>query len=539
MTYFFIPRSLILAIAFALAANLLHAQGHEFHFFPVKDIALEQQGLVGMLGNRAFLLSLDRKDQLNLFVFDLEAQQGLKKDYPFEREGMAIVNRDHSILFVSQTGKQVHLLELDETGAVLRQKKSLVAVGAQPAHVLSSADKSRVLVYSLERKGSDSSVIAGTLFDSAMNAVKHLAYAFHYEPELDMDPAVVLDNQGNTHVLVYDKTTNYRMSSDLTLNTIPYAEELIISETFNLNKIKLRTMQAFQNSECNCIQTEGLYVDGMEKNNRGVYSIAFPPGRKNELAPRFIRFRSDMIQQFKKGFSATEEAVQDNIQLQDLFYSDSGSVAVFSLRLGDPQKLQSDPINSDSRMGARGIRQTLAVSRGNDMIASVATAVVPASTPSGTRVRSITNRPVPTGDPNNDLWPFTNGSYQKPPPLSSRASGRNAPKLMFVKLHHDQGFSWFTSRSLDVFSPSADLYNKQFIAGGQWPEAAMIMYQADDAGEPSPVFVTVRNGRQTVEKFGDRQLVFSPLQLISPGHYGSLYLNLEKDEAGILLINPR
>jgi hypothetical protein len=510
-----------LTLACLVAALQLYGQSQEFRFFPVKGLAMEQQGLIGRTGNHLFLVNLANPASLDLYIHDMLSQEGVNRSYPFNRSGMAVVTKPSSNLFITASpekeGITAHFLELDERGDILLKKDMAVPALKMPVRILVSADKSRVLLYQQVRKGRDSVLIRGSLFNTAAESLKQLVYSFRHDEELDMDPEVFLDNAGNTHVLVYDKPTNYRISADLSLNTMPLAEEQIVSETFSFSKVKLKTMHVFQNSECNCIQAEGLYVDGMDKNNKGIYSIAFPPGRKNELAPRFIPFPPEMIRNFKHGFSATEETVQRNLQLQEIFYNDSGSFVVLRVGAGEPQRVMNAPGTGSAD---KNLRQSIAVSRSYD-VAPPSTAV----TSSAPRVRG-TPRPAGTAgvtaDRNSDLSPIVSSIYKKPPPLLSRAGGRNAPKIAFIKLDKDQGIAWHASRSLDIFNASADLYNQQFMAGALGQQLGMVLYQPDALDEPLPVFISIQNGKLLQEKLPEKKLVFSPVQQFSPGQFGAV-----------------
>ncbi len=502
---------------------------HQFRFFPIKGLVWEQQGFIGKLGSHFFLLN-QQVPGLELYLFDSGRQTGSTISYPFPRQLMSVASYERSILFMSSSQDKgvttAHFLELDESGNQLLKKEIILPLQL-PVNISTSADKKHILFFQQIKSTGDSSFLRGVLLGRDGEIKKQLAYRFRYSGDLDMEPQLIIDNHGNTHILVADKPTNYRMSADLTLNTIPVAEEQIVSETFNFSKVKLKDLHVFQNDACDCIQAEGLYVDGISKENKGIYSMAFPLGRKNELAPRFIPFSVDMIKNFRQGFSATPEAILQSLELEDIITSDSGSFALIKLASGIPQKVQTPPSLNDPSVNSLG--RTLAISRAGDNIQ------LPTSPFTPPRTRLIRNTQA---DRYANAAPIIDAIPQKRSSLSSRASARNAPKLIWIRLEKGERLDWHSSRSLDVFSGQGDLFNRQFVVAGDKENLAMILYQADALDEPQPVFITSNQGKQQVEKFPEKKLVFSPLQYLHGEQYGSLYLKPESGEGGILLIEP-
>lgn len=491
---------------------------------------MQQQAFIGRVGTHFFLISQENVSGLGLYVFDTVTQTGSTKLYPMPKPLLSIVINEKSILFVSasvgRTGSSYHLVELNEEGNIIHRKDAPLHVLKEQVKAITGSDKKYVLLYQFSKKSSDSVLIRGSLLGDGGALIKQLQYGFRQDSELDAEPEVFVDDHGNTHILVYDKYDNYRISSDLTVNTIPLAEEQIISETFTFQKIKLKSLAIFKNNECNCMQAEGLYTDGPAKSNKGIYSIAFPLGRKNELAPRFIPFPDAMIKNFRRGFSATGEMIQNSIRLEEMVYSDSGSFAILRLNTGIPQKTQR--IRPEDDPSLRLFNKSLGISRASDLVLPTTTANTT------TRVRTLG-----TSDRYTNAQPLLPGMPTRSMPLSSRASGRNAPKFICVKLNKEQGFDWYESRSLDVFSSDYEIYNRVFLVGGEKEEIALVLYQADAIEEPFPVWITMKAGKQTLEKFPEKKLVFSPVQFLGHQQYGSLYLNTETGDGGLMIVQVK
>lgn len=533
MYFFRYIRKTVLFFFCIAAAYSLPAQTHRFQFFPINEVALQQQAFVGKLGGHFLMLNQAGSFDLSLYVYDTVTLTATAHSYSFPKQLQAVIIHEKSIVFVASTpdknGVRYHFMEIDEEGNIIRRKDGLLPMLKEPVKLVQSTNKKDLLFYQYVKKSTDSTMIRGALVGAGWEIKKQLTYSFRYDSELDSEPEIFLDNDGDTHILVFDKYTNYRISSDLTLNTIPFSEEEIVSEIFTFGKVKIKTMRVFQNAECNCIQAEGLYVDGTPKTNKGIYSIAFPLGRKNQLAPRFIPFGAEMIRNFKKNFSATEETVQNSLQLEDIIYSDSGSFAILRLGVGSPQRsLVTRPEDDPS---VKPFKQTLASARAWEM-------VLPSPQPTTSTQRR--SRATPPGDKYNNASPVQGVLPQKQTQLFSRSNAQNAPKFVCIKLEKEQGFEWYTSRSRDLFTDSYAQYNRLFLAGNtEKQELAFILYQADAAEEAYPVFVTLQNGKQLTEKLPQKKLVFSPIQFLLNNQYGSLYLNTETGEGGLMMVTTK
>jgi hypothetical protein len=268
---FNIRAALLLAGISAVLA--LPGQKHSFRFFPLNSPAFGQQSLLGRAGTQFFLMDQEHANGLSLYIFDTATGSGISKNYLFPQPLLILLN-EGSVVFISaeqaKGGTSFHLLELDANGEPIRTKQGALPMIKGPVKLAGSTDKKHLLFYQLSKAANDSSIISGLLLGADWETRKHLQYSFKYNADLDADPEIFLDNRGNTHVLVTDKFTNYRISSDLTVNTIPLMQEQVLSETFNFAKVKLKSLQVFQNTECDCMQAEGVYVDGLEKSNRGI-----------------------------------------------------------------------------------------------------------------------------------------------------------------------------------------------------------------------------------------------------------------------------
>ena len=539
------PNKKLGATIFAIVLILsVHAQSHVYSFFPVKGLALQSNALIGRIGSHFFLMNTESKNGLGLYILDTTTQTAITKQYPFPKQLLSIQVNESAIEFTGiaqdKSGLSYHIITLNAAGEVMERKEGPLTGMRGPVKAMVSSGKQYLLFYEYAKKTTDSSQLRGVLLGNDRGIIKQLRYSFKLDPELDTDPELFLDNSGNTHVLVYDKVANYRMSADVTVNTIPLSEEQIVSEVFTLQKVKLKNMRVFQNNECNCLQAEGMYVDGITKTNKGLYSIAFPPGRKNELAPRFIPFQNEMIKNFRKGFAATDENILKTIQLQEILYTDEGSFMILRINNGVPQRIMR--INPEIDSSTKSLSRVLSTSRVSDYHPSPPSQVTTTGVAGAAVQRTRTVPAVPIDVPidrSTGASTLLSPAPSHASPLSSRASGRNAPKFIFVKLDKDKGIQWYTSRSLDIFAADDELYNQIFFIGGEKEEVPMVLYQADAFDEPTPVLITMKNGKQMLDKFPEKKLVFSPMLYLDHFQYGSIYLNTETGVGGLLVIRTK
>lgn len=467
------------------------AQQHDFRFFPVKDLTLSSHGFINKIGSRFFLLNRLNKEGLGLYIYDTVTLTGADHSYEFPKQVRAIMHFEKSLTFVAVTpdsgGIACHFIELGERGEVLRRKTSPLPIPNLPFQVIISENQKHVLFYRYGQKGNDSTVVYGFMIGLNGEIEKQLSYDFKYDKERDIAPKFFLDNEGNTHILVFDHYNNYRLSTNLTINSVLFAEEEMISEEFMLGKTKLKTMHLFQNEQSNSIQAEGMYADGTEKIMKGFYRINFPAGRKNELSTKLFPVDKGMVNEFRKGLSITEKNARNSLQLQDILYSDSGSFAVMRLNVQSPYFM--------AFMGRASTSQPLLLSGARRWDAP---RLIIVKLGKEERIEWHTIKAL-------DIF------------RSSASAFLNdiSPKIMPVN------------------------YNGVMLIGGEKQQATVMLYQADAKENADAVFVTFKDGKQIIEKIPPGKLALSNIQFLEPSRYGSLYTNLENGDAGILFIQKK
>lgn len=512
------------------ACLTLSAQKHQFSFYPIPAYQYQTEGLVARYGSHFFLMGPEVGKELSLLVFDTVTKKSITRFYPFPRTVLSVDSMGNGLRLITteirRNGRVCHFMDLDETGNIIGRKETLLQGWRGNIQFLYSPNRKHLLYYQFITVSEDSSLIRGAIMDTGGRITKDLSYPFRMHASLDAVPEVFLDDQGNTHVLVYDKFDNYRISTNAWVNTIPFLQDEIESAGYVFGKVKLRNMRVFQNRELDCLQAEGMYTDGNDKKNKGIYVIRFPAGKNNALSQRFIPFHQEMTKKLKQGFSATEQMILNGLTLLDVKYEAKGSLALLNLQVGDPQKImQLKPENDPS---VSSFNKSLNNSRASDILLPVATTAT--STQSRNRLQAgFSDKYVNT-------LPLSGRTHSLLSPLASRSTSRNAPKLICIKLDSEKGFAWYLTKSLDVFIQERDYYNQVISIKVSDSEMAFVLFQADAAEEPYPVWVSFKNGAQQTEKIPGKMLVLSPIISVSGQGFACLYQDTVNGETGLMLV---
>lgn len=472
----------VLCMLFCVCAS---AQTHSFKFYPVADTAASvYRHVAGKLGKHVLLINKDNTSGLDLYVFDTVSMVGTPRTFDFPHLVLTSLTRENSIVFIGayfndSSTLRYRYLEIDENGDSLAGRSDTLNVTNIRNNIVISPNKKHILYYQTSRVNEDSALLRATMIGANGVVEKNIDWGFRHDKDRDDEPTVFVDNTGGTHVLVYDKFNNYKLSTDFTVNTLPFTGKPSPGETYNMRKIKLKTMKVFQDTANNMLSAQGMFVDGQIKAVRGIYNISFPVQRNNQLDPKFAEFTPAMIREFKKGYSLNDIEICNSLILEDFVKTDSGVYAVLRV---DAQAGKFQP----------------------------------------TRTTTISRSILPE-------MPLA------PSKVVLRANTWNAPKLVYILMNKDNDFEWHTTKGQDIFRLGDFGYNNVLLGNDQH-ELMTVMYLADKNDDPQPVLVSFVDGKPLVENFADKYLTFTSLQSFSRQTYGIIYQNPSTGEGGILLI---
>ena len=115
------------------------------------------------------------------------------------------------------------------------------------------------------------------------------------------------------------------MSTSLTINTIPFGSDSIVSESFKFDRVKFNRLVTVDDPEQERISLQGFYYNGQEKNSKkGVASLAFPYTRGVAPITVFNPFPDTLRQQLRHGLRhiRQKDDVMNSITRKDFVEQD-------------------------------------------------------------------------------------------------------------------------------------------------------------------------------------------------------------------------
>lgn len=482
------------------------------------------QGVLGRIHNKIFLINQNNPEIVDLYAYDTLSKTGAQYVRRFPRMMLHTLSRPQAFGFVGIYQQEDKLryryLELGENGDSLRGHEDTLALLNNRFNTLSSPDERHLLYYQCRRFNADSAWLQGTMIGVNGTVEKVLYYTFKHDKERDQEPSVFVDNSGNTHIVVYDKFDNYRISTNITINTISFADEFITSESFDLRKVKLKTMDLLEDVSAGRISAKGLYVNAADFEVQGMYNLSFPLARKNEIRPKYAPFTPEIIKSMTKNFNnQTTSQTLNQLSIEDISNTSGGTTSVFHL---DPVGMYTGTAKQRSPYDETRIFQNQV---------------------NLFRVEMPTvNNLYEMEQKNADIAPsaLAAGPRSTPPPSYVAADSWNAPKLVFLRTNANNDFTWHATKGQNIFSLPDPRYNYTLYANDAF-ETIVLLYENNDlkkADVPRPVLVSFRNGQRVTERVADKLVLFSPVQPLRDRMFGAIYYNPNNYESGIMVIQP-
>lgn len=269
------------------------AQLATFDIKTVKDVFLSTPKLISYHNGYYQILDFSNTAQSKFYLLDTNLNVRSTRDLPYQAyTGLQKKIGDTTmILWNTTSADSTHftMLKLGIQGEELRQQQWAFSKKEHPSFRFSSIDEQGrfVFYYSLYKDSTDKVLVDGVLIDQQTENTKSLSYSVDLDEALQRLKMPLVDVQGNIHVIVYDKLTNYRLAATVQLHTIPYRERSLLTETFSFDKVKFYDLEFADNTHANEIQLRGFYYDGLTKVKTGLASIGFPYERINKVSNQF------------------------------------------------------------------------------------------------------------------------------------------------------------------------------------------------------------------------------------------------------------
>lgn len=301
----------IQTLLFLTVINFLSAKAQlpVANFYSLPDSVITNPSFITAFDNRLLFLEIGPTNMVSLCSFSKDMQLLEKKRMPTEflRSRYHLTKTDTSLqfLFYFRFNDSMHmnLLEMDQALNLKPIKRSgfpLPDLRRSRYDLVTNEQQNFFLFYHVWVYNQDSAFLFGHLTNRNLDLKKEIAYTFSFKQELDTVSNLLLDSYGNIHLLVYDKPMNYRLSSSLSIHTVPFDSDEMITESFAFQKKKILGLLPLENSDKKQIQLGGLFLEGHLKNTEGVMHISMPFTRGNGLDYKLYAFQQMALQHLEK-----------------------------------------------------------------------------------------------------------------------------------------------------------------------------------------------------------------------------------------------
>lgn len=543
------PFLLLLAIMSVLVTK---AQLPVANFYNLPDSVINNPSFIAAFNNRLLFLELGPTNTVSLCSFNKEMQLLEKKRMPqeFLRSRYHLIKTDTSLqfLFYFRYNDSMHMnvLEMDQAlnlKSIKRSGFALPDLRRSRYDLVTNEQQNFFLFYHVWVYNQDSAFLFGHLTNRSLDLKKEIAYTFSFKQELDTVSNLLLDSYGNIHLLVYDKPMNYRLSSNLSIHTVPFDSDEMITESFAFQKKKILGLLPLENANKKEIELGGLFLEGHLKNTEGVMHINMPITRGNGLDYKLYAFQQMDLQHSERQNLRKPYRMLNGLKPSFLMREDGKIRLVAELpsynygytdTTGNYQRSLSR-----LRFGEAATTNVEDLRRLNNMTQNQ---IVPANTTGvgrGNRnSRQASSNNIPSFDaatllnPNNNFREFRPAS-----PVKYRAISARSPRYYSFNLNSRGDWLGYQQKGLDEFYN--EIYNMHLPVqlSGQF---YLVAYGASREDTPFPVLVGYEKEKPfLIPLTKDPKLEgirFHQFQKISDNSYMGIYTKEQTDLLGVMIL---
>lgn len=333
-----------IAVYLLCAVSAVNAQP-VIHYFPAKNLRFANPLIAGR--TQQTTLVIDRPDSLQsvVYFFDSSYQLVQQKQLPAVLYDAPFFSNNEGVHFVWQERVNDSILfkltRISADGHVLPLQKMIPAEAkGRTYHQVVADRQSRFFFFFSIFKNQQSVFLRGILFDQQLAVLKKIDRAFAFDEELQRLCSPLVDVKGNIHFLLYDKLTNYRLSANAELYTIPSDGDDAIVESFQFQKAKFYDVILYDHPAGSEIRLAGFYYDGSDKIKQGLACISFPYERGNPASEKYFPLSKEqrvLIQQDMEHVRRKND-VMDFLKLKDI-YEEEGHVYFSTWLMDVPNQL--------------------------------------------------------------------------------------------------------------------------------------------------------------------------------------------------------
>lgn len=522
-----------------------------FHNLP--DSVISNPSFISAFDNRLLFLEIGPANMVSICSFNQEMQLLEKKKMPqeFLRSRYHLIKTDTSLQFLFyfrfNDSMYMNLLEMDQSLNLKPIKRSgfpLPDLRRSRYDLVTNEQQNYFLFYHVWVYNQDSAFLFGHLTNRNLDLKKEIAYTFSYKQELDTVSNLLLDSFGNIHLLVYDKPMNYRLSSSLSIHTVPFDSDEMITESFAFQKKKILGLLPLENPRKKEFELGGLFLEGHLKNTEGVMHINMPINRGNGLDYKLYAFQQMALQHSEKQSLRKPYRMLNGLKPSFLLREDGkirlvAELPSFNYGYTDTTGNYQRSL-SRLRFGEAATTNVEDLRRLNNMTQNQ---IVPANTTGvgrGNRnSRQASANNIPSFDASTMLNPNNNFKEFRPTsPVKFRAISARSPRYYSFNLNERGDWLGYQQKGLDEFYN--EIYNMHLpvqLAGHFY----LVAYGASREDTPFPVLIGYEKEKPfLIPLTKDPKLEgirFHQFQKISANRYLGIYTKEQTDILGVMILS--
>lgn len=567
-------KQLLPCFAALLCLSSSFAQKADMKLFSAKDINFIKPRLIGQAGSHYLVYDESMGWPSAIYSFDSAYQlANMTRQYINDRRVNFRISGNHVYLvWKNQTGDSASLSAsaIDEQGNErwFNHHKYYFpgSVAASPPSLVTDVNNRYFAFYSLITDSAHKDYMRIVMFDTAWRELKSGFYPVFYDRKTTTVTPLMVDSRGDMHFATYDKLGSYRISSVLTMFTIPLygsGSDSLLTRAVGFEKMKFFDLAFLDDTIHERVKLAGYYYDGQDKTKQGVALIRFPYKRNEEPASQLYPFPASLSNDLRSSLVYLKKRQQpvENMRIKDVFEKD-GKLVISNWLVDMPRYLMVMDKDVDKEVPEKSRRKNTTsdnqpVGMSNSVDGWLQNSVNFNRSSSGPLVIDPRNPGVLVGPNYVPVFTSPIGGTFPPPPSSSgslfsdltpdpefirQLQNRNAGKLVYFSIdeagNYQNQIVPYTSPNSYMARPG--LNNFPVFVNGQLLFLNDVIKEAG-SGKNSTLVKKVEFTRYNykgqsgvISSFNiDPLAVFTNPSFVAPGKYLGVYQNKKSGENGI------
>jgi hypothetical protein len=319
--------------------------------FDLSAQTLVQPELVGKAGDHYMLIDrMQAVEGLPLFILDSNKRLEKKINLPGAAANVSVRNfiigkQFRRIYFSNKIPLTFSVIQVNGKGDIADMGAIQTDLLATAPMFITDHEQQRQLICSFHPLDSVGILFTGVILDSSGKIVKTLSYQLAFDQVVHQQPQVILDTKGNTHILFTERISSYHISTSVTVNTIPFNEEELHTESFRFERVKFNRLVLSDNPGKQSIQLQGFYYDASRIYSKtGLVSLQLPYERGKQPNNLFMPFPALLREEARTGLTnlRRKDDVMNSIMLNNIASENGETLLSFWARDVSESRLQSE-----------------------------------------------------------------------------------------------------------------------------------------------------------------------------------------------------